>query len=67
VWAVALTSCTIDVGGVPRRLVVAEPGGLPASSLVLSLHGSRSAPEGQARLSRMDALTAQGAVVAFPQ
>jgi poly(3-hydroxybutyrate) depolymerase len=33
---------------------------------VLSLHGSRSSPEGQARLSAMERLCSSGAVVAFP-
>ena len=58
---------SIDVmGGVTRRLLVAEPTATP-SMVLLSLHGSRSSPEGQRRLSRMESLAARGAVVAFPQ
>jgi polyhydroxybutyrate depolymerase len=62
----ALTPHVIEVDGVRRRLLVAEPVGAP-SALALSLHGSRSSPEAQARLSRMEAWAAQGVVVAFPQ
>ncbi len=47
-------------------MLVAEPTGA-ASLVVLSLHGSRSGPEEQIRLSRMAPWTDQGAVVAFPQ
>ena len=47
-------------------MLVAEPAGA-ASVVVLSLHGSRSSPDGQLRLSRMAPLADQGAVVAFPQ
>ena len=58
---------SIDVmGGDTRRLLVAEPTATP-SMVLLSLHGSRSSPEGQRRLSRMESLAARGAVVAFPQ
>ena len=49
-----------------RPYLLAEPQG-EASTIVLSLHGSRSTPDGQVRLSRMVTLTAVGAVVAFPQ
>jgi polyhydroxybutyrate depolymerase len=62
----AVTPHVIDVNGVRRRLLVAEPTGEP-SALVLSLHGSRSGPEQQARLSRMESLVGKGAVVAYPQ
>ena len=54
------------MGGDTRRLLVAEPTATP-SMVLLSLHGSRSSPEGQRRLSRMESLAARGAVVAFPQ
>lgn len=54
------------MGGAARRLLVAEPRGTP-STVLLSLHGSRSSPENQRRLSRMEPLAARGAVVAFPQ
>jgi polyhydroxybutyrate depolymerase len=63
---VALSAQVIQVNGVARRVLLAAPSGTP-SIIVLSLHGSRSSPEGQARLSRMEALTQYGAVVAFPQ
>jgi polyhydroxybutyrate depolymerase len=63
---VALTTQVIEVNGVVRRFLLAAPSGTP-SMIVLSLHGSRSSPERQARLSRMEALTKSGAVVAFPQ
>ncbi len=62
----ALTTHAIQVGGVARRFLLAERWPAP-STIVLSLHGSRSSPEGHARLSNMEALTAQGAVVCFPQ
>ena len=57
---------TLEVAGTARRVLVATPDGRP-SNLVLSLHGSRSSPEGQLRLSRMEALTAEGALIAFPE
>jgi polyhydroxybutyrate depolymerase len=47
-------------------MLVAEPVDTP-SVIVLSLHGSRSNPQRQVQLSRMEPLAAQGAVVAFPQ
>lgn len=62
----ALTAHALQVDGVTRRFLVAEPSRTP-SAIVLSLHGSRSGPEGQARLSRMESLTDHGAVVCFPQ
>ena len=61
-----LSSQLIQVDGVARRFLLAEPTRAP-SVIVLSLHGSRSSPEGQARLSRMESLTEDGAVVCFPQ
>ena len=64
--ALALSSELIQVDGIARRYLLAEPSG-PPSVVVLSLHGSRSGPERQARLSRMAALSQEGAVVAFPQ
>ncbi|MGO9853887.1 MAG: alpha/beta hydrolase family esterase [Acidimicrobiales bacterium] len=64
--ALALSSELIQVDGIARRYLLAEPSG-PPSVVVLSLHGSRSGPERQARLSHMAALSQEGAVVAFPQ
>ena len=61
-----LSSHFIQVDGVARRFLLAEPS-RPPSIIVLSLHGSRSGPEGQARLSHMASLTDHGAVVCFPQ
>ena len=61
-----MTPHIIEVGGARRRLLVAQPAGTP-SIVLLSLHGSRSSPEGQIRLSRMAPLSEQGAVVAFPE
>ena len=55
----------LDVAGRGRRFLLAEPPGAP-SVIVLSLHGSRSSPERQARLSAMERLCPSGAVVAFP-
>jgi polyhydroxybutyrate depolymerase len=63
---VALATHLLDIGGTRRRLLVAEPTGTP-STVVLSLHGSRSGPENQARLSRMAPWSDRGAVVAFPE
>jgi len=56
----------IEVDGVARRFLLAEPP-RPPSIIVLSLHGSRSGPESQARLSHMASLTDHGAVVCYPQ
>ena len=56
----------LTVAGVARRFLWAEPSGA-ASVIVLSLHGSRSSPERQARLSSMERFCSSGAVVAFPQ
>jgi polyhydroxybutyrate depolymerase len=61
-----LSSQFIQVDGVARRFLLAQPS-RPPSVIVLSLHGSRSGPEGQARLSRMASLADHGAVVCFPQ
>jgi len=61
-----LSSQVIHVDGIARRFVLAAPT-RPPSVIVLSLHGSRSGPEGQARLSRAESLTEHGAVVCFPQ
>ncbi len=62
----ALSPRFLDVGGARRRMLVATPPG-PASSIVLSLHGSRSSPEREARLSRMAPWAEAGRVVAFPE
>jgi polyhydroxybutyrate depolymerase len=49
------------------RLLVVRPAG-PPTGIVLSLHGSRSRPDQQARLSGMDRLAAsEGALVVFPR
>ena len=57
----------LEVAGVGRRYLVVEPSGT-ATDIVVSLHGTRSTPEGQARLSGLGELAdTQGAVVAFPQ
>lgn len=61
-----VTPHIIEVGGARRRLLVVEPAGTP-SVVLLSLHGSRSSPEGQNRLSRMAPLSEHGALVAFPE
>jgi len=63
---VTLRAEVLNVGGLARRFLLAEPSGAP-SVIVLSLHGSRSAPERQAALSSMEGFCASGAVVAFPQ
>lgn len=61
-----VTSHAIAVGGVKRRVLVAEPTGA-ATAVVLCLHGSGSTPERQMRLSRMFAFAQRDVVVAFPQ
>lgn len=61
-----VTSHAIAVGGVKRRVLVAEPTGA-ASAIVLCLHGSGSTPERQLRLSRMIAFAQRDVAVAFPQ
>ena len=58
---------SIRVSGVARSYLLAEPEDT-ATGLVLSLHGSRSSADRQARLSGLDALAeTAGAVVAFPE
>ena len=62
-----LSARSLTVDGVGRRVLLVEPDGRP-TGIVLSLHGSRSSPEEQVRLSGMDRLAVtEGAVVAFPQ
>lgn len=62
-----LSARSLLVDGVPRRVLLVEPEERP-TAIVLSLHGSRSGPEEQVRLSGMDRLAGMdGAVVAFPQ
>jgi polyhydroxybutyrate depolymerase len=59
----------ITVGGAKRRYLLAQPAG-EVSGVVLSLHGTRSSAEDQARLSRMASLASrseQPAAVAFPE
>ena len=56
----------LNFGSDVRRFLLAEPSG-PPSFIVLSLHGSGSSPERQARLSSMERLCSSGAVVAFPE
>jgi polyhydroxybutyrate depolymerase len=63
---VAVEQRIVPFGTVTRRMLVAAPAG-PASSVVLSLHGSRSSPEGEVRLSRMVPWADEGVVVAFPE
>ena len=62
----SVESHTVEVGGVSRGLLVAAPAGAP-TAIVVSMHGSTSTPEPPVGLSRMAALSEQGAVVAFPQ
>jgi polyhydroxybutyrate depolymerase len=64
--AVTLRTEVVNAGGIERRFLLAEPSAASAF-IVLSLHGSGSSPERQARLSSMETLCASGAVVAFPQ
>ncbi len=57
----------VPVAGGARLVLVVDPPGRP-SGIVVCLHGSRSNPEEQVRLSGMDRLAEAGqAVVAFPQ
>jgi polyhydroxybutyrate depolymerase len=59
----------VTVAGTRRRYLLAQPAGTVAG-VVLSLHGTRSTAERQARLSRMADLAGrseQAAVVAFPE
>jgi polyhydroxybutyrate depolymerase len=58
---------SIKVSGLARSYLLAEPAGA-ATGLVLSLHGSRSSADRQARLSGLAAFAeTAGAVVAFPE
>ena len=57
---------TLLVAGQVHRYLVAEPPG-PATGIILSLHGRLSAPANQVRLTRMDGLATNGAVVGFPE
>jgi polyhydroxybutyrate depolymerase len=66
---VALQRQVIAAGGANRSYLVAEPPpGTPVSAVIMSLHGTRSTADRQARLSGFGqfARTA-GAVVVFPQ
>jgi polyhydroxybutyrate depolymerase len=63
---VTLQDRSLRVEGTSRRFLLAEPDG-PASAIVFSLHGTRGTARRQARLSRMEGLAADGAVVAFPE
>jgi len=63
---VTLRAEVLEAGGLGRRFLLAEPSGTP-SVIVISLHGSRSSPERQARLSSMERLCSSGAAVAFPE
>ncbi len=55
----------MELHGRNRRYLVVEPP-TPPIAIVLSLHGSGSTPQGQRRLSGMDALTRHGALIAYP-
>ncbi|MGH9122536.1 MAG: alpha/beta hydrolase family esterase [Acidimicrobiales bacterium] len=61
-----LNTRRIDVGGTARAFLLAEPQGTP-TAIFLSLHGTRSSADQQARYSRMEGFARQGAAVAFPQ
>jgi polyhydroxybutyrate depolymerase len=63
---VTLRAEIVEIGGVGRRFLLAEPSD-PPSVIVLSLHGSGSSPKRQARLCSMESLCSSGAAVAFPQ
>jgi polyhydroxybutyrate depolymerase len=63
----AVTRRKLTVAGVNRSYLLAEPAGTP-SGIVLSLHGSSSTADQQARYSAMATLAdSANAVVAFPQ
>jgi len=64
-WRARISEEIVKVGGLSRRFLLVEPAGAPAV-IVLSLHGSRSLPERQARLSAMERLCSSGAVAVFP-
>lgn len=55
-----------EFGNQTRRFLLAQPPARP-TVIVLSLHGSGSSPEQQARWTAMERLCSSGAVVAFPQ
>jgi polyhydroxybutyrate depolymerase len=63
---VTLRAEVVKAGGIGRRFLLAEPSGSP-SVIVLSLHGSRSSPERQARLHPVERFSSAGAVAAFPE
>ncbi len=65
----ALQKQVITAGGVDRFYLVAGPApGAPVSAVVMSLHGTRSTADRQARLSGFGELArTAGAVVVFPQ
>jgi polyhydroxybutyrate depolymerase len=67
--AVTLRRQVITAGDANRSYLVAEPPeGTPVSAIVMSLHGTSSTAEGQARLSGFGQLAqTAGAVVVFPQ
>jgi polyhydroxybutyrate depolymerase len=72
VWETAVTALHMQVitaGNATRTyLLVEPPSGVPVSAVVMSLHGTSSTSEGQARLSGFERLADRaGAVVAFPQ
>jgi polyhydroxybutyrate depolymerase len=63
----SLIEQSLRVGGVDRRYLLAVTAGQnPSPSIVLSLHGTRSTADGQARLSRFTRV-APTSVVVFPQ
>jgi polyhydroxybutyrate depolymerase len=65
--ASTLRTESIKVGGVRRLFLLGEPQSAP-TSVILSLHGTRSRASEQARLSRLVALAVPaGVVVAFPE
>jgi polyhydroxybutyrate depolymerase len=67
--AVALEKQVITAGDANRSYLLAEPPpGAPVSAVVMSLHGTSSTADRQARLSGFEQLThTAGAVVAFPE
>jgi polyhydroxybutyrate depolymerase len=66
---VALQKQVITAGDTNRSYLVAEPPpGAPVSAVIMSLHGTSSTAEGQARLSGFEQLAeSASAVVVFPQ
>ena len=65
----ALQKQVITAGGADRSYLVAgPPPGAPVSAVILSLHGTRSTADRQARLSGFGQFArTEGAVVVFPQ